>query len=554
MSTTFKIFIGFLTLILVSSFLFYQRIIYDAPVTDTSYSNTLKITKLSDTHFVIGNSWLRLNQYGNWECYIEGNGFKRGVILGKLQEELSQNQEAVFIAEIDKNVPSWWFRKFLLLGISWFNKDLDQYIPEEYRKEIYGISLFFSDKYDYIGPKYNRIINYHAAHDIGHAVQNMHLVGCTAFGAWSFDSAQKQMVMGRTFDFYFGDDFAKNKIVLMSKPDSGYKNVSITWAGFTGVVSGINEKGLGITLNSDKSEIPSQSGTPVSIIARDVLQYASNIEEAIAICNKYTAFVSESFTISSATDKQVIVLEKTPSQTGVFYPNSDTIIVTNHFQSPELKDLPLNIDHKKSSESVRRFNRTEQLVQESDSLHPNKVAQILRNQKGINDENIGIGNPLAINQLLAHHAVIFENVQKLIWVSTYPFQENVMQAYSLSNFDLWSANKVTFPISIDSLLIAPDPFYTSTGFADFEKYKTLRDQIKQATSLKQELDENVISSFVETNPNYYETYRIIGNYYFNMNNLSSANTFYQKALTKEIAYKEDAEFIRTKISEINSHD
>ena len=554
MHTKHKILLGLLSIIIAFSFWFYQRIIFNAPISDISYSSTVEIRKLTNTHYVSGNSWLRLNKYGNWECYIEGNGFKRGVTLGKLQEKLAQDQESVFVAEIDKNIPSWWFKKLLTLGISWFNRDLDQFIPSEYREEIYGISLFFSDKYDYIGPKYNRIINYHAAHDIGHAVQNMHLVGCTAFGSWNFDSIQQQMITGRTFDFYFGDDFAKNKVILMSKPDSGYKNISVTWAGFTGVVSGINEKGIGITLNSDKSEIPTKSGTPVSIIARDVLQYASSINEAIAICSKYTAFVSESFTISSAIDQQIIVLEKTPNQTGIYYPKSDTIIVTNHFQSPELKNLPINIEHKKTSESVKRYNRTEELVRSLKSINQNNIAKILRDQKGLNNTNIGHGNPLAINQLLAHHAVIFENVKKLIWVSAYPFQENVMQAYSLSDFDSWVASKIEFPLTVDSLLILPDTFYTSSKFKQFEEFKSLRQQIKQATNSKEILAKETISDFVKTNPNYYQTYQLIGNYFFEINKLDTAIKFYQKALTKEIAYSEDADFIHNQIIEINNHD
>ena len=362
------------------------------------------------------------------------------------------------------------------------------------------------------------------------------------------------MIMGRSFDFYFGDDFAKNKIILFSNPDSGYKNVSVTWAGFTGVVSGINEKGLGITLNSDISEIPSKSGTPVSIIARDVLQYAATIDEAIAICNKYDAFVSESFTISSAIDQKVMVIEKTPSQTGLYYPSTDTIVVTNHFQSPELKDLPINIIHKNTSESVRRFDRTQELVENSSTMNYKEVAEILRDQKGINGKDIGCGNPLAINQMLAHHAVIFENIQKLLWVSAYPFQENVMQAYSLHNFKNWKASKVVFPISIDTLLIEPDPFYSSSGFTDFKKFKFLKVKIIDATANNTEFSETNINAFVATNPNYYETYRLIGNYYFEKEQFTSAKAWYKKALTKEIAYGEDKDFINAQISEIEADD
>jgi len=549
-----KILLLFVIACFLLSVWFVQRVIYNYPKNLQSSVNESNLVTLSPTHFTLNNSWLKLSKNGNWECYIEGNGYERGKTLGILQRQLGKQQEEVFIKEIDSKVPSWFLKKLLIVGIAWFNRDLDAYIPQEYREEIYGISEFFSNDFNTIGPKYNRIINYHAAHDIGHAVQNMHLVGCTAFGTWQFDSTKQHMIMGRNFDFYFGDEFAKNKVVLLSNPTSGYKSVSVTWPSFIGVVSGINEKGLGITLNSDKSEIPTKSGTPVSIIARDILQYASTIEEAIEICNKYQSFVSESFTVSSAIDKTVVVIEKTPTSTGIYTPSADTIIVTNHFQSKNLKELPLNVEHKKTSESVRRYNRTAELLANMDTLDYNNTAIILRDIKGLNGKDIGLGNPLAINQLLAHHAVIFDNVKKLIWVSSYPYQLNNMAAYSLSNFDNWKADEVKFPITIDSLEIAPDPFFYSSEFNDFEEFKEISSKILKATNEGIEINESFISKFVSVNPNYYQTHLLLGNYYNAIGKAQKAIEYYKNALNKDIAYQEDKSYIEAQINKIKSDD
>jgi isopenicillin-N N-acyltransferase-like protein len=531
-----------------------HRVTYKVPENIVTNIQETDLVTISSTHFSIKNSWLRLNENGNWECYIEGNGYNRGRTIGILQKELGRQQEKVFISEINARIPSWWLKKFFTLGIAWFNRDLDMYIPQEYRAEIYGISQFFSDEFDVIGPKYNRIINYHAAHDIGHAVQNMRLVGCTAFGTWDFNTSNQQMLLGRNFDFYFGDEFARNKIILLSNPDIGYKSISVTWPSFVGVVSGINENGLGITLNSDKSEMPSDSGTPVSIIAREILQYASTIDEALVICNKYKSFVSESFTISSAIDQTVVVVEKTPLVTAVYIPKSDTIIVTNHFQSAALKNSPLNIEHMNTSESVRRYDRTLELIRDSDIRDYIGIAKILRDQRGIGGRNIGMGNPIAINQLLAHHSVIFDNVKQIIWVSDYPFQLNKMEAYTLKDFANWGAAKVKFPITIDSLEIPEDPFYSSPAFKRFDRFKEIREIIVNATVNIIELNEDLVTEFISTNPEYYETYRSLGNYYSAIENESKALEYYKLALNREIAYQEDRIFIEAQISEIDSND
>ncbi|MGL1886407.1 MAG: C45 family autoproteolytic acyltransferase/hydrolase [Reichenbachiella sp.] len=550
MKKRYILLISIVLIIIIGFSWFTYSVVYSSPDAPETQITANNLEVLGDDHYRLGNSWLKKNKDGNWESYIEGSPYDRGITIGILHQQLLRDQEVVFVNEIEKNVPSAFFRRFLTFGIAWFNRNLDQYIPLEYRLEIYGISQSFSDDYDYIGPKYNRIINYHAAHDIGHAVQNMHLVGCTSLGVWNFSDTSQMMMSGRNFDFYFGDDFAKEKIILLMNPEKGYKFLSVTWGGFMGVVSGMNEKGLSITLNSAISEIPTDSGTPVSIIARDILQYAATIDESIEIANRYNSFVSEMFTISSLVDKTMVVIEKSPTQTGVYFPETDTLIVANHYQSGDMKFLPINLDHMETSESVERYSRTEELTMELNKIDQNSISTVLRDQSGIYGEDIGVGNPKCINQLLAHHAVIFDNVNQITWVSNYPYQENVFNAYNLNDFDKW-ASDFTFPISIDSLEIAADPFYLSEGYQTFELFKSMKAQVIQATNNHDELEDTFIDDFIETNPSFYEAYRLVGNYYFELKNNDRARIYYEEALMKNIAYEADRDFIKGQIELVN---
>ena len=85
------------------------------------------------------------------------------------------------------------------------------------------------------------------------------------------------MIIGRNFDFYVGDKFAEDKIVAFFNPAKGYKFMTVTWGGFIGAVSGMNEKGITVTINAAKSSLPTGSATPVSLVTREILQYAKNI-------------------------------------------------------------------------------------------------------------------------------------------------------------------------------------------------------------------------------------------------------------------------------------
>ena len=335
----------------------------DPPEVKDKSSLQLTRTEVSPNFYTLKNDWFHKSNTGLYELYTEGDPFERGVINGKLTKELIQRQEDYFSAQIKKMIPSDFYLHFLKYFIGWFNRNLADNITEEDKEEIYGVSQSASEKYNYIGDNYARILNYHAAHDIGHALQNMALVGCTSFGTWGAMSQDSTMIIGRNFDFYISDDFAKEKIVSFCNPSQGYKFMYITWGGFTGVVSGMNEKGLTVTINAAKSDIPSGSATPVSLVAKEIVQYAKNIDEAIAIAKKRKMFVSESFLVGSAADKKAVVIEKTPDSLDIYDPQKNFITCANHFQGPELSKLKANVEQMDQSAALYRYNRLSQLLQ-----------------------------------------------------------------------------------------------------------------------------------------------------------------------------------------------
>ena len=174
----------------------------------------------------------------------------------------------------------------MLHFLKWYNRKLYLNVDNEYQTEIYGLSQYASKDLSYIAPNFLRDLYLHGAHDIGHAVQDLALVGCTSFAVWGDKSEDGNLIFGRNFDFYAGDDFAKDKIVAFINPNEGYPFMMVTWPGMIGVCSGMNTEGLTVTINARKSKIPLIAKTPISILTREILQYARTIDEAIAIAKK----------------------------------------------------------------------------------------------------------------------------------------------------------------------------------------------------------------------------------------------------------------------------
>jgi len=199
---------GIVIIILILCFIFYRLVSITPPEITNKNPDQLKRVQLSTNHYVVENNWLRKSESGLWEMYISGGPFEMGVKAGKLSQELVFYQEQAFVEQINEIIPSKFYLHFLKYFISWFNKDLDRYIPLENQMEIYGVSLSANPKFDFIGNNYHRILNYHAAHDIGHAMQNLNLVACTSFGLWDEYSSDSSLIIGRSQDckmpqFYF---------------------------------------------------------------------------------------------------------------------------------------------------------------------------------------------------------------------------------------------------------------------------------------------------------------------------------------------------------------
>ena len=511
------------------------------PPKPADMSSTLwKRSEVSPGFYTLHNSWFRKSSSGLYELYVEGTPFERGVTNGKLSMELVQRQEDHFSAQINKMIPNPFYLHFLKYFVGWFNRDLDKSVQPEYREEIFGISQSASDKYGYIGSNYQRILNYHAAHDIGHALQSMALVGCTSFGTWGERSQDSTMIIGRNFDFYVGDRFAEDKIVAFFNPSSGYKFMSVTWGGFIGVVSGMNEKGLTVTINADKTKIPYGSATPVSLVVREILQYAQNIREAIQIASKRKMFVSESFLIGSALDKKAVVIEKTPDSLDVYDPQKDFIVCTNHFQSRGLAGSKPNMEQMAQSASPYRYRRLMELLDSNGKNTVAKTVGILRDRRGLHNTDIGMGNEKAINQLIAHHSIVFEPEKLLVWVSTSPWQLGRYVAYDLHKVFALAGMKTDHEINEAGLTIAEDSFLLSADYRHFQQYREFKRRLADGEEINPD-------SLVASNPSFYHTYVLAGDYLYRKGQFSRALGCYRQALSMEIATTGERDHISQQI-------
>jgi hypothetical protein len=208
-----------------------------------------------------------------------------------------------------------------------------------------------------------------------------------------------------------------------------------------------------------------------------------------------------------------------------------------------LGDTELNKEHIRTSASMYRWKRVQELLSNSDKISVQKAVDVMRNQKGLNGANIGLGNEKAINQLIAHHSIIFKPEDLKVWVSTAPYQLGKYVCYDLNtvfNTPITSDHEIYF----STLTIEEDPFANSKEYSDFEKFAKYRFPFNPRTDLQP-------NRIIQWNPESYHAYMLAGDATFKEDDYTSAKEFYEKGLKKEVATLQERDYMLAQIRRCN---
>ena len=509
-----------LTLILVWTFILnlYHAGVYPPP--QVNFAETAK------------GEWLDRRENGINQMILEGPAFARGRRAGELTGPLLEAQEDVLITKLQTWVPS----KILIQGIvlsaiAWF-QGVDKYFDHDFVAEMYGTSLSAPKKYDYLADGFTRQVAYHGLHEVGQKMvdQGFEDMGCTV-AAIPFHNSY---ILGRNFDFEGGRIFDTEKIVKWVFPDKGYAFASVIWAGMVGAVTGVNEKGLYISINAGGSNDYCRIGTPSTLVVLKILEEAANVQEALKILESSQMFITDIFVILDGAGNLVRV-EKSPARMAVI-PLTGPSIVTNHLIAPEFKDDPVNQYRTRELTSVARQTRGEQRLKDlppaKDAMDAElQILSVLRD-KGVDSygKPLNLGNRRGIDALIAAHSVIYNPLDGIFFVSQGPAVSGPFLGY-----DLKESFRTHRPVQVASLpadpLVTPETF---TSLKDANQRIATADHMihfrrcEEAYSILEQIDKR----WQEQSP-YYEA---LGDTEECLGNHDKARESWTKALAMNPAY------------------
>ncbi len=385
----------------------------------------------------LGKSWVGRRD-GLLVMSLKGSPFEMGFANGRLLQTQMHTLENDFLKMIQGYVPQHWVMETLKYYVIYRNRHLSEQIPLNYRMEIYGTTLGCQDIHPEEGSFYNRLLNYHAAHDVSYMMIDNPLIsrgGCTSFGAWGGATESGHLISARNFDWEAAEVFSRDRVVVMCEPEEGIPFISVSWAGMAGIVSGMNRAGVAVTINGAPSSLPSETAKPVAMVARDILQHAHNLAEALGILGSAEVFVSSLWLLGSRADGKFVVVEKTPDATQIREAEGDSIICANHFQTSGLREAARNQSYLAEATSTSRQSRLRELVQSArGTIDAARAAEFLRDRKLPGGLFAGNGHRATLNPFIATHATVLDLTEGIFWAASPPNQLGKFIAFDVQDF------------------------------------------------------------------------------------------------------------------------
>lgn len=193
----------------------------------------------------------------------------------------------------------------------------DPLIPLPLREEMHGIAEGAGVPYDHI-----LVMNTFADALLG---ENRF---CSAVAVHGPDG----LLVGRNLDWVNHGVSHRSGVVFVLAADGERKVMSVGWPGIAGVVTGMNDRGVTVSLNVSFGG-KDGDGMPTMLRIRDALSRAATADDVVAAAIRQPRTMAMNWMISSGDEDRAVVLELTGHEHAVRPMERGCAVTTNYFES-----------------------------------------------------------------------------------------------------------------------------------------------------------------------------------------------------------------------------
>ena len=258
-------------------------------------------------------------------------------------------------------------------------------------------------------------------------------MGCSSLVAWGEATPEGDMLFGRNLDFFTGDKWIDQAIVLVAEPGPGeIPFVSISSAGIP--IEGItafNSEGLTVSTHQNFSTEINRRGRQIISLTNEIAACARNIDDAVKIISRQPSTSGWTVVVGSAAEKEAVIIETNAGGYEVIRPETGKpwLCYANCYLSPRMQETEYVPGHGLLEHNHARLIRMRRLLEESaGSIDPALMAKMLGDHY---DPLSEMERPLG-NTVSAVHNVtsaVMEPDKQRVWVALGPAPANTTPAY-----------------------------------------------------------------------------------------------------------------------------
>ncbi len=305
-------------------------------------------------------------------------------------------------------------------GVRWRFRLLADGVPVPRQAELAGLAAGLR-RDGVAGIDYQRLIWRQAALDVGTPPGAVVPGGVSSGLAFVLGGAAAgRLVVGRAFGFP-GATPAGPPVISFVRASGAIPFARVGWAGEVGAVTGVNTEGLVVIANPAMTQDvrPDAAGEPVTLMARDLLEKAHTVDEAVALVQATRLLGAASFLVVDGKSQTWAVIERSPAKTVVARGKSPAIVGDFLAASDFSKDAD-NDRARRTRKGSARIVRLAELLVHPPAPEAALAAGILRDRRGKGDTSLPLGNGNAVDDLDQAHVVIFDPSAMLMWVGEGP--------------------------------------------------------------------------------------------------------------------------------------
>jgi len=195
----------------------------------------------------------------------------------------------------------------------------EAFIPSEYREEMRGIASG-------AGIPYLRILIMNTFVD---AVLGASPRACSAFAI----RTDRGLLVGRNLDWINHNVAHRTGVVFVLEPATGRRILHVGWPGQVGVLTGMNDHGLTVSLNMAFAPDVDADAMPALLRLRLALERCDTLAEAAAMIASQPRTIAMNVLLTSARDESALVLELSGHREAIVPMRRGTIVATNYYQA-----------------------------------------------------------------------------------------------------------------------------------------------------------------------------------------------------------------------------